>query len=108
MAVTLSIANHAASLPVAYRLYLPQDWAADPIRRAKAQVPDEVGFLTKPEIALAQIRAALAAKVAEVGIDAEISGREKKPYAIWRKMENRQISLEQLSDIYGFRVIVEE
>lgn len=64
VAVTLSIANHAASLPVAYRLYLPQDWAADPIRRAKAQVPDEVGFLTKPEIALAQIRAALAAGIA--------------------------------------------
>ena len=32
VAVTLSIANHAASLPVAYRLYLPEDWAADPIR----------------------------------------------------------------------------
>ena len=36
-----------------------------------------------------------------------MSGREKKPYAIWRKMENKQISLEQLSDIYGFRVIVD-
>ena len=35
------------------------------------------------------------------------TSREKKPYSIWRKMENRQISLEQLSDIYGFRVIVD-
>ncbi|HET6322113.1 MAG TPA: bifunctional (p)ppGpp synthetase/guanosine-3',5'-bis(diphosphate) 3'-pyrophosphohydrolase [Hyphomicrobium sp.] len=52
-----------------------------------------------------EIRAALAAKLAEVGIDAEVSGREKKPYAIWRKMANKQISLEQLSDIYAFRVI---
>jgi GTP pyrophosphokinase len=53
-----------------------------------------------------EIRAALAAKVAEVGINAEVNGREKKAYAIWRKMANKQISLEQLSDIYAFRVIV--
>ncbi len=52
-----------------------------------------------------EIRAALAGKLAEVGIDAEVSGREKKAYAIWRKMANKQISLEQLSDIYAFRVI---
>jgi SRSO17 transposase len=61
VAVTLSVANRAASLPVAYRLYLPQDWASDPVRRAKAGVPAEVGFATKPAIALAQIRAAVAA-----------------------------------------------
>ena len=54
-----------------------------------------------------EIQGALRAKLAEVNITAEVSGREKKPYAIWRKMQNKQISLEQLSDIYGFRVIVE-
>ncbi|MBL8565746.1 MAG: bifunctional (p)ppGpp synthetase/guanosine-3',5'-bis(diphosphate) 3'-pyrophosphohydrolase [Hyphomicrobiaceae bacterium] len=53
-----------------------------------------------------EIRAALSAKLVSAGIEAEVTGREKKPYAIWRKMENKQISLEQLSDIYGFRVIV--
>jgi SRSO17 transposase len=63
VAVTLSIANHAASLPVAWRLYLPEAWAADPERRAKAGVPEEVGFATKPAIALAQIRAAVAAGI---------------------------------------------
>ena len=64
IAVTLSIANHAASLPIAYRLYLPEDWAGDEARRKKVRVPDEVKFRTKPEIALAQIRTALAAGVA--------------------------------------------
>jgi SRSO17 transposase len=64
IAVTLSIANHAASLPIAYRLYLPEDWTADDARRKKAHVPDNVAFKTKPEIALDQIRAALAAGVA--------------------------------------------
>jgi len=64
IAVTLSIANHAASLPIAYRLYLPEDWAGDAARRRKAHVPDDVKFQTKPEIALAQIKAALRAGVA--------------------------------------------
>jgi SRSO17 transposase len=63
IAVTLSIANHAASLPIAYRLYLPQDWADDEARRRKAHVPETVTFKTKPQIALDQIRAALAAGV---------------------------------------------
>src|SRR5919198_2905114 len=54
--VSLSIANHAASLPVAYRFYLPQDWIKDRARREKAGVPDAIVFKTKPEIALEQIR----------------------------------------------------
>jgi SRSO17 transposase len=61
--VTLSVANRAASLPVAWRLYLPEDWAGDPARRAKAGVPAPVSFQTKPEIALDQIRAALTAGI---------------------------------------------
>ncbi len=56
VAVSLSLANHNASLPVAYRLYLPKDWAQDDRRRCKAGVPEEIGFKTKPEIALEQIR----------------------------------------------------
>jgi SRSO17 transposase len=60
VAVTLAIANERASLPIAHRLYLPEVWADDPVRRAKAGVPDEVAFRTKPRIALEQIRRALA------------------------------------------------
>ena len=63
IAVSLSVANDHASLPIAYRLYLPEAWANDRARRAKAGVPEDIVFRTKPEIALDQIRAALAAGV---------------------------------------------
>lgn len=46
-------------------------------------------------------------KLAAAEIKAEVFGRQKRPYSIWRKMNNRQISLEQLSDIFGFRVVVD-
>jgi len=61
VAVSLSLANHHGSLPVAYRLYLPKDWTTDQARRKKAGVPDSIGFKTKPEIALEQVRWACAA-----------------------------------------------
>jgi SRSO17 transposase len=61
VAVSLSLANAHASLPVDYRLYLPESWASDATRRRKAGVPEKIGFQTKPEIALDQIRAACAA-----------------------------------------------
>ena len=63
VAVSLSIANHHASLPIAYRLYLPKDWADDRARRRKAHVPEAVRFKTKPQIALEQLRWAHAAGV---------------------------------------------
>src|ERR1700730_8848665 len=62
--VTLSIANRHASLPIAYRLYLPKVWAEDAARRKKAHVPEGIAFKTKPQIALEQIRWACAAGVA--------------------------------------------
>src|ERR1700676_2930238 len=60
VAVSLSIATEHASLPIAYRLYLPETWAQDPKRRKKAGVPEQISFATKPVIALGQIRQALA------------------------------------------------
>jgi SRSO17 transposase len=64
VAVTLSIANHHASLPIAYQLYLPRAWSDDAARRQEAHIPHAVRFKTKPQIALEQISAALKAGVA--------------------------------------------
>jgi SRSO17 transposase len=58
VAVSLSLANAWASLPAAFRLYLPKAWAEDGERRRRAKVPEEIGFGTKQQIALAQIRQA--------------------------------------------------
>ena len=52
-----------------------------------------------------EILDALRQKLAGARISAEVQWREKKPYSIWKKMENKQISLEQLSDIYAFRIV---
>jgi SRSO17 transposase len=59
VAVSLSVATHHASLPVAWRLYLPESWASDAERRKAAGVPEEIRFETKPMIALEQIRQAV-------------------------------------------------
>ena len=59
VAVSLSLASTRGSVPIAYQLYLPQEWADDPVRRQAAGVPGEVAFATKPTIALAQMRRAL-------------------------------------------------
>ena len=55
-----------------------------------------------------EIESALKKRLEEAKVHAIVSGREKKPYAIWSKMERKQISLEQLSDIYAFRIVVDE
>jgi SRSO17 transposase len=58
VAVSLSVTTEKASMPVAYRLYLPQSWIEDRKRRKKTGVPDSIPFQTKLEIALDQIRRA--------------------------------------------------
>ncbi len=63
VAVSLSLASEHGSVPMAWRLYLPQEWADDKRRREKAGVPEQVEFATKNEIAETQIRAAKAAGV---------------------------------------------
>ena len=61
VAVSISLASNQGSLPVAWQLYLPEDWSQDPVRRTKAGVPEHVRFATKTQIALQQLRALLAA-----------------------------------------------
>ncbi len=82
---------------LAFRWLHPAAWRAvvDKLAELRARNAGLVG----------DIEASLVAKFADAGIKAKVDGREKKPYSIWRKMENKQISLEQLSDIYGFRVV---
>jgi SRSO17 transposase len=63
VAVSLSLGTWNASLPIAYRLYLPEEWAKDSKRRNQTGVPKEIPFQTKPQIALEQIRLAVQADV---------------------------------------------
>ena len=55
VAVSLSVSTATVSVPVAYRLYLPESWANDHTRREKTGVPEQIQFQTKPRIALDQI-----------------------------------------------------
>src|SRR5258708_3149727 len=64
VAVSLSVSTWNASLPIAYRLYLPEEWAKDTERRNATGVPQEIQFQTKPQIALDQIQHAVKAEVA--------------------------------------------
>jgi SRSO17 transposase len=61
--VSLSVTTATASLPVAWRLYLPESRAQDPERRETAGVLEEISFATKPAIALEQIRRAVAEEI---------------------------------------------
>ena len=63
VAVSLSVATEQASLPIAWRLYLPEIWAQDRKRRKETGIPQEISFATKPTIALQQIRQAVEEEV---------------------------------------------
>jgi RelA/SpoT family (p)ppGpp synthetase len=55
---------------------------------------------------ISDIEQQLTSKFADSGIQAEVDGRQKRPYSIWRTMERKSVGFEQLSDIFGFRVMV--
>ncbi len=55
---------------------------------------------------ISKIETELSDKLSSQGIKAMVKGRQKQPYSVWHKMEQKSLALEQLSDIFGFRVIV--
>ena len=57
---------------------------------------------------VSEIERQLTRKLSDRGIEAEVSGRRKRAYSIWRKMERKSVGFEQLSDIVGFRVVVDK
>jgi guanosine-3',5'-bis(diphosphate) 3'-pyrophosphohydrolase len=78
--------------------------------------PDAYGVVMQRLDALAErnrnligvIETQLSANLAKNGIDARVSGRRKQPFSIWTKMERKSVGFEQLSDIFGFRVILKD
>ena len=58
------------------------------------------------KLLISEIEKQLTKKLADRGIEAMVKGRRKRAYSIWRKMERKSVGFEQLSDIFGFRVIV--
>jgi SRSO17 transposase len=71
VAVSVSVSTEEASLPIAWRLYLPEEWAHDSKRRKKAGVPQEIRFQSKPNLALEQIRAAVAREIPTAPVRAD-------------------------------------
>ncbi|MGO9744070.1 MAG: RelA/SpoT family protein [Roseiarcus sp.] len=84
---------------LAFRYLMPEAQALIVARLAELKVKN--GPL------IARISAELSDQFARRGIKCEVKGRQKQPYSIWRKMERNSISFEQLSDIYGFRILVD-
>ena len=73
----------------------------------KAVTEKLVSLRQKTSGVLEETTADLKAKLAASAISAIVTGREKKPYSIWEKMVEKKTSVEKLSDIYAFRIIVE-
>ena len=73
----------------------------------RTSVLARLGYLKeKGDQIVPQVEAELARTLKEGGLDAQVSGREKTPYSIWRKMQRKNVSFEQLADIMAFRIIV--
>src|SRR5438552_252671 len=75
---------------------------------ARASILARLGFLRdRGGDVVSRVIAELTRKLKEDGVDAAVSGREKSPYSIWRKMQRKNVSFEQLADVMAFRIMVE-
>src|SRR5690242_400478 len=73
----------------------------------RASVQARLGYLReKGEQIIPQVEAELTKTLRDGGLVAPVSGREKTPYSIWRKMQSKNVSFEQLADIMAFRIVV--
>ncbi len=84
---------------IAFRVLEPAAW--ETVTRRLTELRAESGDIIE------EIEFELEKKLKEHNINAEIFGREKRPYSVWSKMERKHLSLNQLSDIFGFRVVVD-
>jgi GTP pyrophosphokinase len=66
---------------------------------------DDIG--RRNNLRIVAIEEEITSALAAAGIKADVAGRQKQPYSVWRKMERKSIAFEQMSDIFGFRIIVE-
>ncbi len=76
---------------------------------ARESVLARLAFLRDREVDMVErITEELRQTLADSGVEAKVSGREKRPYSIWRKMEQKNVTFEQLSDIMAFRIVVDD
>jgi SRSO17 transposase len=93
VAVSLSLANERGSVPLAYQLYLPKEWAEDPKRRERAGVPKEIKFRAKSAIAREQIEAARVAGIARGVVLADAWYGDEADFRDWLSVQNLEYAL---------------
>lgn len=95
VAVSLSVASETLSMPLDFELYMPQGWAEDWARREEAKVPRDLGFRTKPEIALELIEEALRTGVSRAPVVVDSNYGSNGPF----RAELEQLGLEYVAEV---------